>query len=69
MLFTCLLASCLQSMQLLIGSVLLLKLAVTRTAFAVAAEHITSSGAAEVIASAASVAGALFVIEAEVDCC
>ena len=56
-------------MQLLIGSILLLKLAVARTAFAVAAEHITSSGAAEVIASAASVAGALFVIEAEVDCC
>ncbi len=50
---------------MLVGSALLLKLAVNRTAFAVAAEHIASSGAAKVIASAASVAGALLEIEAE----
>ena len=64
LLFTRLFERCLPSMQLLVGSALLLKLAVNRVACAVAAEHTASAGAAEAIASAASVAGALSVFEA-----
>ena len=49
---------------MLVGKALLLKLAVNRMAFAVAAKHIASAGASEAIACAAFVAGSLSVFEA-----